>query len=162
MMGSFMFGRTARDTFFLSRFDPAYLPHMMILTAFMIGITIAIMTKLSAKIPIVPQIIGTFGIGAASFIVIQLLLAEWIYPVLYIWFEVIGTVMMIQFWILTGSAFTAREAKRLFSLVASGAAIANTMFGFSMGSLVDAFGTNFLLPATSVFIGFAIVAAIFA
>ena len=100
MMGSFMFGRTARDTFFLSRFDPAYLPHMMILTAFMIGITIAIMTKLSAKIPIVPQIIGTFGIGAASFIVIQLLLAEWIYPVLYIWFEVIGTVMMIQFWIL--------------------------------------------------------------
>ncbi|MCH2447111.1 MAG: cyclic nucleotide-binding domain-containing protein, partial [Candidatus Marinimicrobia bacterium] len=67
-----------------------------------------------------------------------------------------------QFWILTGSAFTAREAKRLFSLVASGAAIANTMFGFSMGSLVDAFGTNFLLPATSVFIGFAIVAAIFA
>ena len=162
MMGSFMFGRTARDTFFLSRFDPAYLPHMMIITAVMIGITIAIMTKLSAKIPIVPQIIGTFGIGAASFIVIQLLLAEWIYPVLYIWFEVIGTVMMIQFWILTGSAFTAREAKRLFSLVASGAAIANTMFGFSMGSLVDAFGTNFLLPATSVFIGFGIVAAIFA
>ena len=162
MMGSFMFGRTARDTFFLSRFDPAYLPHMMIITAVMIGITIAIMTKLSAKIPIVPQIIGTFGIGAASFIVIQLLLAEWIYPVLYIWFEVIGTVMMIQFWMLTGSAFTAREAKRLFSLVASGAAIANTMFGFSMGSLVDAFGTNFLLPATSVFIGFAIVAAIFA
>ena len=162
VVGSFMFGRTARDTFFLSRFDPAYLPHMMILTAVMIGITIAIMTKLSAKIPIVPQIIGTFGIGAASFIVIQLLLAEWIYPVLYIWFEVIGTVMMIQFWILTGSAFTAREAKRLFSLVASGAAIANTILGFSMGSLVGAFGTNFLLPATSVFIGFAIVAAIFA
>ena len=162
MIGSFMFGRTARDTFFLSRFDPTYLPHMMILTAVMVGITIAIMTKLSAKIPIVLQIIGTFGIGAASFIVIQLLLAEWIYPVLYIWFEVIGTVMMIQFWILTGSAFTAREAKRLFSLVASGAAIANTMFGFSMGSLVDAFGTNFLLPATSVFIGFSIVAAIFA
>ena len=161
MMGSFMFGRTARDTFFLSRFDPAYLPHMMIITAVMIGITIAIMTKLSAKIPVVPQIIGTFGIGATSFIVIQLLLAEWIYPVLYIWFEVIGTVMMIQFWMLTGSAFTAREAKRLFSLIASGAAIANTILGFSMGSLVDAFGTNFLLPSTSVFIGFAIVAAIF-
>ncbi|MDP7122544.1 MAG: Npt1/Npt2 family nucleotide transporter [Candidatus Marinimicrobia bacterium] len=161
VIGSFMFGRTARDTFFLSRFDPAYLPHMMIITAVMIGITIAIMTKLSAKIPVVPQIIGTFGIGATSFIVIQLLLAEWIYPVLYIWFEVIGTVMMIQFWMLTGSAFTAREAKRLFSLIASGAAIANTILGFSMGSLVDAFGTNFLLPSTSVFIGFAIVAAIF-
>ena len=161
-MGAFVLGRTARDTFFLSRFDPSYLPHMMILTAVLIGLTIALMTKLSARIPIIPQMIGTYGIGVASFILIQVLLAEWIYPVLYVWFEIIGTVMMIQFWILTGSAFTAREAKRLFSLIASGAAIANTTLGFSMGKLIDALGTNFLLPATSVFIVLAIGAVMMA
>ena len=161
-MGALMFGRTARDTFFLSRFDPSYLPHMMILTAVLIGITIALMTKLSARIPIIPQIIGTYGIGVASFLIIQLLLTDWIYPLLYVWYEIIFTVMMIQFWILTGSAFAAREAKRLFSIIASGAAIANTTLGFSMGNLVDAFGTNFLLPATSAFIALAIGAAIVA
>ncbi len=151
-MGAFMFGRTARDTFFLSRFDPFYLPHMMILTAVLMGLTIALMTKLSSKIPIFPQLMGTYGIGAASFIVMQLFLSDWIYPVLYIWFDIIFTIIMIQFWILTGSAFTARKAKRLFSLIASGAAIANTILGFSMGKLIDTFGTNFLLPATSIFI----------
>ena len=161
LLSAFVFGRVARDTFFLSRFDPAYLPHMMIISAVMIGITISLITKLASKIPIVTQIIVTFGIGAASFIVMQLLLSEWIYPVLYIWLDVIGTVMLVQFWTLTGSSFAARDAKRLFSIIASGAAIANTVFGFSMGSLIDAFGTNFLLPATSLFLGFAIIAAIF-
>ena len=63
--------------------------------------------------------------------------------------------MTIQFWILTGSSFKAREAKRLFSLIGSGAAIANSIIGFSMSSIINSFGTDILLPATSAFIGFA-------
>ena len=155
LIGSFLFGRTARDTFFLSRFDPAYLPHMMILTAIVMGITIALTSKFLSKIPIVPQIIFTFLFTSISFIIIQLLLSDWVYPVLYIWSEVIFTLMTIQFWILTGSSFKAREAKRLFSLIGSGAAIANSIIGFSMSSIINSFGTDILLPATSAFIGFA-------
>jgi len=155
LIGSFLFGRTARDTFFLSRFDPAYLPHMMILTAIVMGITIALTSKFLSKIPIVPQIISTFLFTSISFIIIQLLLSDWVYPVLYIWSEVIFTLMTIQFWILTGSSFKAREAKRLFSLIGSGAAIANSIIGFSMSSIINSFGTDILLPATSAFIGFA-------
>ena len=155
LIGSFLFGRTARDTFFLSRFDPAYLPHMMILTAIVMGITIALTSKFLSKIPIVPQIIFTFLFTSISFIIIQLLLSDWVYPVLYIWSEVIFTLMTIQFWILTGSSFKAREAKRLFSLIGSGAAIANSIIGFSMSSIINSFGTDVLLPATSAFIGFA-------
>ena len=160
-MGSFVFGRTARDTFFLSRFDPIYLPHMMILMAFTVGITVAFMTKISKKIPIFPQIVGTYTIGALSFIVIQLLLSDWIYPVLYLWFEIFGTIMMIQFWLYTSMAFTTREAKRLFGLIASGAAISNTILGFSLSEIINVFSTNFLLPATSICIGISLIAIIF-
>ena len=160
-MGSFVFGRTARDTFFLSRFDPAYLPHMMILMAFTVGITVAFMTRVSKRIPILPQIIGTYLVGVLSFILIQLLLADWIYPVLYLWFEIFGTIMMIQFWLYTSMAFTTREAKRLFGLIASGAAISNTILGFSMTEIINTFSTNFLLPATSICIGVSLVAIIF-
>lgn len=155
LIGSFLFGRTARDTFFLSRFDPAYLPHMMILTAIVMGITIALTSKFLSKIPIVPQIISTFLFTSISFIAMQFLLSDWVYPVLYVWSEVIFTLMTIQFWILTGSSFKAREAKRLFSLIGSGAAIANSIIGFSMSTIINSFGTDILLPATSIFIGLA-------
>ncbi len=161
VVGSFMFGRTARDTFFLSRFDTKYLPHMFILIAIAIGLTIAIYTRISKRYSLLPLTMATFAIGAGSFLVIQIFLAPWIYPVLYVWFEVIGTIMMIQFWMLASSAFTSREAKRLFSVVASGAAIANTALGFSMGTLVNLLGTNFLLPATSLFIGLGLVTVFF-
>lgn len=160
-MGSFVFGRTARDTFFLSRFDPAYLPHMMILMAFTVGITVAFMTKISKKVPILPQIIGTYLVGVISFVIIQLLLADWIYPILYLWFEIFGTIMMIQFWLYTSMAFTTREAKRLFGLIASGAAISNTILGFSMTEIINTFSTNFLLPATSICIGISLVGIMF-
>lgn len=161
VIGSFMFGRTARDTFFLSRFPTKYLPHMFILIAIVIGITIAIYTRISKRYSLFPLTMMTFAVGAGSFLVIQIFLAEWIYPVLYVWFEVIGTIMMIQFWMLANSAFTSREAKRLFSVVASGAAIANTALGFSMGTLVNLMGTDFLLPATSLFIGLGLITVFF-
>lgn len=148
-----MFGRTARDTFFLSRFPTKYLPYMFILIAIAIAITIAIHAQLSKRFSFFPLMITTFVLGAISYLFIQLFLFEWMYPVLYVWFEVIGTIMMIQFWLFANSAFDTREAKRLFGVIASGGAVANTALGFSMGKLVDFLTTDFLLPATALFIG---------
>jgi len=153
LIGSFIFGRTARDTFFLSRFPTKYLPHMFILIAIAIAITIAVHSRLSKRFSLFPLMVTTYAVGVVSYLVIQLFLYEWMYPVLYIWFEVISTITAIQFWLFANSAFDTREAKRLFGIIASGAAIANTALGFSMGSLVDLLTINFLLPATALFIG---------
>ena len=165
LIGSFVFGRTARDTFFLSRFPTEYLPHMFILIAVAIALTISVHSKLSKRLSLFPLMLATFAGGAGSFIIIffiiKLFAFEWIYPVLYVWFEVIGTVMVIQFWLLTNTAFDTREAKRLFGVIASGGAVANTALGFSMGTLVDLFSADFLLPATALFIGLGFLMVLF-
>ena len=165
LIGSFMFGRTARDTFFLSRFPTEYLPHMFIIIAVAIALTISVHSKLSKHYSLIPLMLATFAVGTGSyliiFFIIKLFAPEWIYPVLYVWFEVVGTVMVIQFWLLTNSAFDTREAKRLFGVIASGGAVANTALGFSMGTLVDVLSADFLLPATALFIGLGFVMVLF-
>ena len=136
---------TARDTYFLSRFDPDFLPYLMVIMAILVAITISLVTRFSGKIPLSPQITVTFLLSAASLLLLQLSLTTWLYPVLYVWIQIIATVMLVQLWLLANSLFTSREAKRMFGLIGCGSAIASTVLGFSIGSFVSQ-GLDLLLP----------------
>src|SRR5260370_182411 len=53
----------------------------------------------------------------------------WVYAALYIFVEVMGAVVVIQFWTMANDVFHAREAKRLFGLIGGGGTLANVIFG---------------------------------
>ncbi len=53
---------------------------------------------------------------------------------LFVALEVIGALAIIQFWTLAGDLFDAREAKRLFGLIAAGGTVAAVLFSAGLGA----------------------------
>ena len=117
-------GKTARDTYFLSRFDTTYLPLMFIGVANAVALTVVIYNRLSKRISQIALIFLSGIFFALTLILLQLRLEGWVIPVLYIWMDVITTVLNVQFWILAGTVFNSRQAKRLFGLILSASPIA--------------------------------------
>ena len=70
---------------------------------------------------------------------------HWIYPALYIFVEVMGSLVVIQFWTMANDVFHAREAKRLFGLIGAGGTLANVIFGFGVGRTAKTIGATHLL-----------------
>ncbi len=55
--------------------------------------------------------------------------AAWVYPVIYVYVEVMGALVLVQFWTLANELFNAREAKRLYGLIGAGGTFANIFIG---------------------------------
>ncbi|MFQ6616696.1 MAG: cyclic nucleotide-binding domain-containing protein [Fidelibacterota bacterium] len=161
LISALVVGKTARDTLFLSRFDPAFLPHMYVAVAVAIGTVVALYNRLTRGVSQIRVAMATFALGAVSFLIIQSVLSRWVYPILYVWMDVIGTLCVIQFWFLTGRAFNARQAKRLFGIIGSGGALANTAVGFAIRPFVGVFGTAPLLTLTSAFLLLSLISVVY-
>ncbi|MEZ4271276.1 MAG: Npt1/Npt2 family nucleotide transporter [Myxococcota bacterium] len=68
-----------------------------------------------------------------------------IYWAFYIWVEVLGTILIVQFWSLTSEVFTSRQAKRLFAVIGGGGVVANIVVGAGIRASVKHLGTENLL-----------------
>ncbi|MEE9166709.1 MAG: cyclic nucleotide-binding domain-containing protein [Candidatus Neomarinimicrobiota bacterium] len=153
LISALVVGRTARDTFFLSRFSPDYLPHVFIAVAVVVGAAVSFYTRMASRFAMIPTVLATYGIASLSLIVLQFFLKlPGVYALLYVWMEVISTLTTIQFWLLASRAFTTREAKRLFGIIGSGGAVASTAIGFSIRPFVHTWGTDYLLMISAGFI----------
>lgn len=161
LVSALVVGKTARDTLFLSRFDPAYLPHMYVAVALAIAAAVALYNRLTTGVSQFTAAITTFAVGAVSLLIIQSLLSRWVYPVLYVWMDIIGTLCVIQFWFLTGRAFTPRQARRLFGIIGSGGAVAGTASGFAIRPFVHNFGTAPLLTLASLLLMLSLTVIVF-
>lgn len=68
-----------------------------------------------------------------------------IYWAFLIWAELLGALLIVQFWSLIPEIFNSRQAKRLFALIGGGGVLANIAFGKGNKLLVDLIGTENLL-----------------
>ena len=84
---------------------------------------------------------------ALSLLLINTFLNKWTYPLLYVWIDIIGAILIPQFWILANTRFTSRQAKRLFGPIGAASAFANIFIGFSIqyGIILP----QFLLPVAA-------------
>ncbi len=148
VISALILGRTTGDTLFLSRYDPSVLPYLYIGTALVVSIISLIYVRIAERwrrnlsISIVSSFL-IVSIGAA-----RALLGfnwGWFYPLLFIWVEVVGTLMLVQFWSLADDIFTTREAKRLFGIISAGGLLGNIICGFSIRAVIHQLGTENLL-----------------
>ena len=144
-------GKAARDTYFLSRIDNTYLSLMYVGVAIATAITVSVSTRISRRLSMLPLTALSALFFMVTLLLIQLHLAGWVIPFLYVWMEVITTVMFFQFWIVAGTVFNSRQAKRLFGVVASGSPIAGIVIGFGIQPFVGRF-SGYLLILASAFI----------
>jgi len=165
-------GSSARDAFFLNLFDRSYLPLMFVAIAITMVIVINFYKRITDGRDIIQVITVSGAIFAGSLLLIQLSLTrlfsiytqngaeaisalpeKWIIPVLFILMEVIVSLSILQFWMLAGEIFDARQAKRLFSILGAGGSVAGMLAGYSLKPFVKTFGSDKLLYLTIIFIG---------
>ncbi len=148
-IGSFIVGRIARTVLFLE--IPNYkeqLPLMYIGIAAAVSITMYAYARverrlrrdLTNQITLVILIAGTlafrFALNGGN---------HSVYWAFYIWTEIFGAFLVVQFWSFVGEIFHSRQAKRLFAVIGGGGVLANVAIGFGISGSVKALGTENLL-----------------
>jgi ATP/ADP translocase len=147
-------GKSARDTFFLSRFDKSYLPLMYVVCAFVVALAAALFARASRKTSTAMLLNATCALFVAGILLLSLRIEGFIIPVLYTWVEIIVSLSTLQFWLLASDVFDPRQAKRLFGIVGGGGSLAAIIVGTGVKPFVKMFGPNALL----VFVAAAVVA----
>ena len=145
-------GSSARDTFFLTDYDRTLLPLMFAIIAVVIVATITLYNRIASGKDLGHIITITSVIFIVTLAGIQLNLKGIMIPVLYVWVEVIISISVLQFWLLAGEIFNARQAKRLFSIIGAGGSIAGIGAGYGIKPFVTNFGAGNLLIPTMGFI----------
>ena len=153
-----MIAKTARDAYFLSRFEKSILPLMFLAVAVIIAPTLTYYTKLTNKFSPRKLFIIMSSIFTISFILIQPFISGFIIPVVYIWVEIVVAISLMQFWGFASSSFEPQQAKRLFGIIGGGGSFAVMLIGMNLKPFVNVFGTDELLFVAA---GFLVIASIF-
>jgi HEAT repeat protein/ATP/ADP translocase len=144
----FILGRTVRDTLFLSRYSLSALPWMFVLYGVASSITAVVYGRFADKIARHVAIVATLGVGIVSYLGVWVLVvsgATFIYPVFYVWSEVLANLVIVQFWTLANDLHDPRAAKRLFGTIGAARVLGVVLIGASTGAIVRAIGTTQLL-----------------
>ena len=152
-------GKTARDTYFLSQYDKTYLPLMFVAVAIIVALAVFIYTRITKNRSIVSTVTVTGTIFAVSLAILQFRIQGWVIPILYVWMDVIVTIIIFQIWTIAGEIFNPRQAKRVFGLLGAGGSMGAVAIGFGIKPFVHKFGSNYLLIVTVGFILLTIVMA---
>jgi ATP/ADP translocase/HEAT repeat protein len=148
VVGSFITGRVARDSLFLSRYSVDYLPYLYIWVAFGVSIQSYLYSRIADRFRRDRTLKVTLLIVIATILSARIglyFLGDWFLPVLYVLIEIAGTLLIIQVWTLANEVFNTREAKRLFGIVGAGGVLSAVVVGLSVRGLVKIIGTENLL-----------------
>ena len=152
-VGMGLIAKTARDAYFLSRFEKSLLPLMFLSIAIVIAPILTYYTSLSKKLSPKTLFMITSSIFGSSFIFLQTIMVGNIIPIAYIWIEVAVGITIIQFWTTAGESFEPQQAKRLFGIIGGGGSFAVMLIGMNLKPFVSAFGTDELLFLAAAFLG---------
>ncbi|MCB0843433.1 MAG: hypothetical protein KDE26_09290 [Bacteroidetes bacterium] len=135
---------------FLSEIGVQKLPVTFVLVAIVAVIFSTIYTRLLGKTPLNRIILTTLFVSVLLFILFGILLkfnavGGWVLYAFYIWVAVFGVLTASQFWIIANVVFNAREAKRLFGFIGSGAIAGGIFGGYLTTILAEALGSENLI-----------------
>jgi AAA family ATP:ADP antiporter len=138
------------NSLFLTNVGIEKLPLAFILVAFGAGIITSFYSRLLSSTPLNKIIFYTLLTSVFTITLFAILLRlnhieKWVLYLFYVWVAVFGVLSASQFWILANIVFNAREAKRLFGLIGSGAIIGGIFGGYLASILAPVVGSENLL-----------------
>ncbi len=162
----FYLGRTVRDTLFLSRYPLSALPWMFVAYGLASAVVAVAYARLADRVSRKAQIAGACAVGAVTFVGAWACVRadlRWIYPVFYVWTEIVANLFLVQFWILANDLHDARTAKRLFGTIGSARLLSSVVVGLAAGAVVRLVGTaQLILVLAGLMVLIALVAAVIA
>ena len=136
-------GQLASRVLFLGHLTDGDLPFKFILPPLSLMVVAGLYAQIANRWRRDHLIIGTCLLAAVGFLGLRLLLAL---PAghgfaavcsLYVFTDVVGALVVMQFWTFAGDIFDPREARRLFGLIAGGSTLSNLLFGGLLGFAAD-------------------------
>lgn len=149
--------KPVRTSLLLIEHGPETLPYMFLLIALLTPLFVLVYNKISRRVRLNRLIALTTLASMAIFGVIWLLLsfeyhAAWFIYAFYVWVTIFGLIATTQFWLLANYVFNAREAKRLFSVIGSGAIAGGIVGGYLTSALTSALHVAGMLLFTFLFL----------
>lgn len=142
--------KPVRTSLLLIQQGPETLPYVFLLIAFITPLFVVLYNKASKRIRLNRLIAATTVTSIVLFLLIWFLLsieyhAEWFIYAFYVWVTIFGLITTTQFWLLANYVFNAREAKRLFSVIGSGAIAGGILGGYLTSALASTLHTTGML-----------------
>jgi len=158
VIASYTMGQVAADTLFMNRFEAVKLPYADIAIAILVGFVVALYLRASRRTNLNNLVSGClllFATIAFAFWWCAHYYTKWpwLFPMLYVSVGIFGVLATAQVWMLANVEWTAREAKRLFSLLGSGGILGGIFGGFFGRFAVGQYGTESLLFVIGLFLG---------
>ena len=147
-VGAFLSGRTVRDALFLAHSDRSSLSWMYVVSAMAVTAAGLVYGRLATRFRRDVMAVSSALFFAAAFLVAWVVEARhepWVYPTIYVLVEVMGALVLVQFWTLANDLFNAREAKRLYGFIGAGGTVSNIVIGLMAARVATAYGTPSLL-----------------
>jgi len=146
--GIFILGRTVRDTLFLSRYSIAALPWMFVFYGIGAALVSLLYGRYADRIARSSLLYATSAIGIATYGSVWVAVragVSVVYPLFYIWSEIVSNLLILQFWTLAAELDPPREARRLNATIGAARPLGTVFFGLGAGWIVARIGTPQLL-----------------
>jgi len=136
---------------FVGRLPTAAMPLTLILPGAAIVIALLIYNRLVAHIRLVNVVIASAFVLACAGVCLRLLLAIgygndiFVLAAVFLFCEIAASLTIVQFWTIAGQVFSAREARRLFTLITAGGMLSVVAAGLSLAALTEVIGVENLL-----------------
>lgn len=126
------------------------IPYVLLASGFIIGVLMTGYAWLMARLPQrwgLPVIqIGMAGVLLGFWLLFQTD-ATWVSVAFYLMAQILGVLLISQFWTVANLVYDPRQAKRLFGLIGGGAPLGG-IAGSAMAAMAERIGsTNLLLPS---------------
>jgi len=131
--------KPASRSLFIESLGAQQLPYVWIATALTMGVFIAFYHRLVERYSRINVVLGTCLVVSALLVVFRLLLN---YPgplpsaCLYVFVDILGVVLIEQFWSLTNSIYTTQEGKSWYGFVGTGGLIGGVLGGWVSAMLI--------------------------
>ena len=133
---------------FISDLGSDNLPYVLLASGFIIGVLMHWYTTAAARLPRRHVIPATQAAIIVLLVIFSLLLraqVEWVTVAFYVFGQILGVLLISQFWTLANDVYDARQAKRMFGFIGAGASLGGALGGLIVATIVREVGADNLL-----------------
>lgn len=157
LIASLTIVKPVRAALFLSELGPEKLPYVYLLIAIATPAFVVLYSGASKRLRLNRLITATLLVSIAFLLLFWFALsngyhAHWLIYSFYVWVSAFGLIVTTQFWLLANYVFNAREAKRLFGIIGSGAIAGGILGGYLTSTFAPALHTHGMLHLCYLFL----------
>jgi AAA family ATP:ADP antiporter len=141
---------------FISDLGSDKLPYVLLASGIVIAILMHWYSRAAARLPRRHVIPATQAAIIVLLVVFSLLLrtgAEWVTVAFYVFGQILGVLLISQFWTVANDVYDARQAKRLFGFIGAGASLGGFAGAGVVAVVVHEVGINSLLLVSAATLG---------